>query len=165
MSSVSEDIKPVDDGPVTFINVFEVPVEQIDTFIHQPPPENRASRSTSQKVRNHSVELIWALTRRPMAAALQNAQLRVRKAFVRSSCPFYRYHAVAVAVDQEGWRSYFAQAVREIGAQPAPPHLALAKRAERPARCRLVQETTSFIDEFVAHHPRVADDSTQPPAK
>jgi heme oxygenase (mycobilin-producing) len=33
MSSVSEDIEPVDDGPVTFINVFEVPVEQIDTFI------------------------------------------------------------------------------------------------------------------------------------
>lgn len=33
MSSVSEDIKPVGGGPVTFINVFEVPVEQIDAFI------------------------------------------------------------------------------------------------------------------------------------
>ncbi len=33
MSSVSEDIKPVDDVPVTFINVFEVSVEQIDRFI------------------------------------------------------------------------------------------------------------------------------------
>jgi heme oxygenase (mycobilin-producing) len=33
LKSVSEDIKPVEGGPVTFINVFEVPVEQIDTFI------------------------------------------------------------------------------------------------------------------------------------
>ena len=35
MSSVSEDVKPVDGGPVTLINVFEVPVERIDTFIAQ----------------------------------------------------------------------------------------------------------------------------------
>jgi heme oxygenase (mycobilin-producing) len=33
LESVSEDINPVEGGPVTFINVFEVPVEQIDTFI------------------------------------------------------------------------------------------------------------------------------------
>ena len=33
ISSASEDIKPLEGGPVTFINVFEVPVEQIDTFI------------------------------------------------------------------------------------------------------------------------------------
>jgi heme oxygenase (mycobilin-producing) len=33
ISSASEDIKPVEVGPVTFINVFEVPVEQIETFI------------------------------------------------------------------------------------------------------------------------------------
>jgi hypothetical protein len=33
---VSEDIKkPVGGGPVTFINIFEVPVEQIDAFIAQ----------------------------------------------------------------------------------------------------------------------------------
>jgi heme oxygenase (mycobilin-producing) len=31
--SVSEDIEPVGGGPVTFINVFGVPVEQIDTLI------------------------------------------------------------------------------------------------------------------------------------
>jgi hypothetical protein len=35
MSSVSEDIEPVDGGPVTLINAFEVPVERIDTFIAQ----------------------------------------------------------------------------------------------------------------------------------
>jgi heme-degrading monooxygenase HmoA len=35
MSSVSEDIKLKGGGPVTFINVFEVAVEQIDTFITQ----------------------------------------------------------------------------------------------------------------------------------
>jgi hypothetical protein len=69
-----------------------------------------------------------------MATAPQNAQLRVRKSFVRSSCPLYRHHAVAIAVNQEGWRSYFAQTFREIGFQPAPPYLALAKRAERSAR-------------------------------
>jgi heme oxygenase (mycobilin-producing) len=33
--SVSEDIEPVGGGSVTFINVFEVPVEQIETFIAQ----------------------------------------------------------------------------------------------------------------------------------
>jgi heme oxygenase (mycobilin-producing) len=33
ISSASEDITPLEGGPVTFINVFEVPVEQIDTFI------------------------------------------------------------------------------------------------------------------------------------
>jgi heme-degrading monooxygenase HmoA len=33
MSSVSEDIEPATSGPVTFINVFEVPVEQIETLI------------------------------------------------------------------------------------------------------------------------------------
>ena len=33
ISSASEDIRPEGDGAVTFINVFEVPVEQIDTFI------------------------------------------------------------------------------------------------------------------------------------
>jgi heme-degrading monooxygenase HmoA len=32
---VTEDIKPEGGGPVTFINVFEVPVEQIDAFIAQ----------------------------------------------------------------------------------------------------------------------------------
>jgi hypothetical protein len=97
-----------------------------------------------------------------MATAPQNAQLRVRKSFVRSSCPLYRHHAVTIAVNQEGWRGYFAQAVREIGFQPAPPHLALAKRAERSTGCGLVQKATGFIDEFVAHHPRVANHSTQP---
>src|SRR3712207_5477577 len=100
-----------------------------------------------------------------MAAALQNAQLRVRKVLVRSSRPCHRHHAIAVAVDQKRWRGYFAQAARENGVQPAPPHLALAKRAERPARCRLVQETTSFLDELLTHHPRVTDDSTQSPTK
>ena|SRR5215207_4510714 len=35
MSSVSEDIKPVGGDPDTVINVFEVPVKQIDTFIAQ----------------------------------------------------------------------------------------------------------------------------------
>ena len=35
MSSVSENTRPIGDGPVTLINVFEVPVEQIDTFIAQ----------------------------------------------------------------------------------------------------------------------------------
>jgi hypothetical protein len=36
MSSVSEDSKkPVGACPVTFVNVFEVPVEQIDMFIAQ----------------------------------------------------------------------------------------------------------------------------------
>ena len=97
-----------------------------------------------------------------MATVLQNAQLRVRKSFVRSSCPRYRHHAVAFAVNQEGWRGYLAQAVREIGFQPAPPYLALAKRAERPARCGLVQKATGFIDEFVAHHPRVANHLRNP---
>ncbi|HZC84840.1 MAG TPA: hypothetical protein VE194_10435, partial [Rubrobacter sp.] len=87
-----------------------------------------------------------------MATAPQNAQLRVRKSFVRSSCPLYRHHAVAFAVNQEGWRGYFTQAVRKVGFQPAPPYLALAKRAERPTRCGLVQKATGFIDEFVAHH-------------
>ena len=33
ISSASEAITPLEGGPVTFINVFEVPVEQIDTFI------------------------------------------------------------------------------------------------------------------------------------
>jgi heme-degrading monooxygenase HmoA len=33
MSSVSDDNKPVGGGPITFINIFEMPVEQIDTFI------------------------------------------------------------------------------------------------------------------------------------
>jgi heme-degrading monooxygenase HmoA len=33
ISSLSEDINPEAAGAVTFINVFEVPVEQIDTFI------------------------------------------------------------------------------------------------------------------------------------
>jgi heme oxygenase (mycobilin-producing) len=33
ISSASADINPEGGGPVTFINVFEVPVEQIDTFI------------------------------------------------------------------------------------------------------------------------------------
>ena len=33
ITSSGDDIKPVGGGPVTFINVFEVPVEQIDTFI------------------------------------------------------------------------------------------------------------------------------------
>jgi heme oxygenase (mycobilin-producing) len=33
VSSVSEDIEPATGGPVTFINVFEVPVEQIETLI------------------------------------------------------------------------------------------------------------------------------------
>jgi heme oxygenase (mycobilin-producing) len=33
ISSVSEDFNPEGAGAVTFINVFEVPVEQIDTFI------------------------------------------------------------------------------------------------------------------------------------
>jgi heme oxygenase (mycobilin-producing) len=33
VSSLSEDINPQGAGAVTFINVFEVPVEQIDTFI------------------------------------------------------------------------------------------------------------------------------------
>ena len=32
-SSASEDIKPLEGGPVTFINIFEVPVEQIDMLI------------------------------------------------------------------------------------------------------------------------------------
>lgn len=32
MSSVSEDIKPVDGGSVTRINDFEAPAERIDTF-------------------------------------------------------------------------------------------------------------------------------------
>jgi heme-degrading monooxygenase HmoA len=32
ISSASEDIEPLEGGPVTFINVFEVPVEQIETF-------------------------------------------------------------------------------------------------------------------------------------
>ena len=127
----------------------------------RPLPET-IPRSASQKVNNHSVELVRALARRPMTTAPQNAQLRVRKSFVRSSCPRYRHHAVAFAVNQEGWHSYFAQAFREIGFQPAPPHLALAKRAERLSRCRLVQKATGFIDEFVAHHPRIANHSTQP---
>jgi hypothetical protein len=61
-------------------------------------------RSASQKVRNHSVERVRALARRPMATAPQNAQLRVRKSFVRSSCPLYRHHAVAFDMNQEGWR-------------------------------------------------------------
>ncbi len=60
---------------------------------------NYSSRSASQKIRNHSVELIRALARRPMAAALQNAQLRVRKAFVRSLRPFYWHYPVALAMD------------------------------------------------------------------
>ncbi len=47
-----------------------------------------------------------------MAAALQNAQLRVREALVRSSCPSYRHNAVTVAMDQKGWSGYFAQALR-----------------------------------------------------
>jgi hypothetical protein len=42
-----------------------------------------------------------------MATASQNAQLRVRKSFVRASCPPYRHHAVAFAVNQEGSRGYF----------------------------------------------------------
>jgi heme-degrading monooxygenase HmoA len=33
ISSASEDIEPEGGGPVTFINVFELPVEQIDTLI------------------------------------------------------------------------------------------------------------------------------------
>jgi len=33
ISSLSEDINPEGAGAVTFINIFEVPVEQIDTFI------------------------------------------------------------------------------------------------------------------------------------
>jgi heme oxygenase (mycobilin-producing) len=33
ISSFSDDINPEGGGAVTFINVFEVPVEQIDTFI------------------------------------------------------------------------------------------------------------------------------------
>jgi heme-degrading monooxygenase HmoA len=33
ITSSGDDIKPVEGGPVTFINIFEVPVEQIDTFI------------------------------------------------------------------------------------------------------------------------------------
>ena len=33
ISSASEDINPEGGGAVTFINVFEVPVKQIDTFI------------------------------------------------------------------------------------------------------------------------------------
>jgi heme-degrading monooxygenase HmoA len=33
VSSLSEDIDPQGGGAVTFINIFEVPVEQIDTFI------------------------------------------------------------------------------------------------------------------------------------
>src|SRR5215213_340221 len=33
ISSASADINPEGGGAVTFINVFEVPVEQIDTFI------------------------------------------------------------------------------------------------------------------------------------
>ena len=33
ISSLSEDIDPQGGGAVTFINIFEVPVEQIDTFI------------------------------------------------------------------------------------------------------------------------------------
>jgi heme oxygenase (mycobilin-producing) len=33
ISSVSENIEPATGGPVTFINVFEVPVEQIETLI------------------------------------------------------------------------------------------------------------------------------------
>src|SRR5919107_6441580 len=97
----------------------------------RPLPEI-VPRSASQKVGNHSVELVWALARRPMATAPQNAQFRVRKSFVRSSCPLYGHHTVAIAVNQEGWRGYFAQTFREIGFQPAPPYLALAKRAERP---------------------------------
>ena len=48
-------------------------------------------RSASQKVSNHSVELVRALARRPMATAPQNAQLRIWKSFVRSSCtPVWR---------------------------------------------------------------------------
>ena len=47
-----------------------------------------------------------------MPAALQNAQLRVRKAFVRSVRPFYWHYPVAIAMDQEGWSGYFAQALR-----------------------------------------------------
>jgi hypothetical protein len=89
-------------------------------------------RSASQKVSNHSVELLRALTRRPMATAPQNAQLRIRKSFVRSSRPLYGHHAVAITVNQQGWHNYLAQALREIGFQPAPPNLVLAKRAERP---------------------------------
>jgi heme oxygenase (mycobilin-producing) len=33
ISSLSDDINPEGGGALTFINVFEVPVEQIDTFI------------------------------------------------------------------------------------------------------------------------------------
>ena len=57
-----------------------------------------ASSSAGQKVRHRPVELIRALARRPMTAIFEDAQLRIRKAFVRSSRPFGRHRSVALAV-------------------------------------------------------------------
>ena len=57
-----------------------------------------SSSSAGQKVRHRPVELIRALARRPMTTIFEDAQLRIRKAFVRSSRPFGRHRSVALAV-------------------------------------------------------------------
>ena len=99
LRSVSEDIKPVEGGPVTFINVFEVPVEQIDTFIAHWR-ELAKIMSTAPGFRG--LRLHRALSSRTRFQIINVANWESRKAWEAAVAnPEFQVHLGALAEDAE----------------------------------------------------------------
>src|SRR3712207_3465716 len=115
----------------------------------------------AQEVLHHPVELLRTLAWRPVPAAVEEAQLRIRQASVGPARPGDGDGAVVRAVDYEGRRGDLAETVREVGAQAVPPHLVLPEGPERPARVGLVQQPVGLLGQVVGHHPPVVDDAEE----